>query len=130
MSILEDAPALDAIHSFKATVKDGQVFVTANPKSTLKDNKARPPKLSTDDEVAPGRGVVIVGGGQSGLDVAARLKHLDVPALIVEKQPRIGDQWRTRYAALCLHDPVCEWSFPYSHMRRCTNRGLSIPSST
>lgn len=52
--------------------------------------------------------VVIVGGGQSGLEVAARLKFLDIPALVVERQPRIGDNWRTRYAALCLHDPVCE----------------------
>ena len=52
--------------------------------------------------------VLIVGGGQSGLDVAARLKVLDVPTLVVEKNKRIGDQWRYRYQALCLHDPVCE----------------------
>lgn len=54
--------------------------------------------------------VLIVGGGQSGLDLAARLKHLGVSNLVVEKQSRIGDQWRNRYAALCLHDPVCEFS--------------------
>jgi hypothetical protein len=52
--------------------------------------------------------VVIIGGGQGGLEVAARLKMLDVPTLVLEKQPRIGDQWRKRYEALCLHDPVCE----------------------
>lgn len=52
--------------------------------------------------------VVIVGGGQSGLDVAARLKLIGVSALVVERQERIGDQWRGRYEALCLHDPVCE----------------------
>ncbi|KAI0935500.1 hypothetical protein AcV5_003911 [Taiwanofungus camphoratus] len=52
--------------------------------------------------------VIVVGGGQSGLDVAARLKFLDVPTLVVEKNNRIGDQWRGRYEALCLHDPVCE----------------------
>ena len=51
--------------------------------------------------------VVIVGGGQSGLDVGARLKFLDIPTLILEKNPRVGDQWRNRYQALCLHDPVC-----------------------
>jgi hypothetical protein len=55
--------------------------------------------------------VVIIGGGQSGLDIAARLKCLDVPALVVEKNPRIGDNWRNRYDALCLHDPVCEYAF-------------------
>ena len=52
--------------------------------------------------------VLIVGGGQSGLDLGARLKFLDVPTLIVEKHPRVGDQWRNRYQALCLHDPVCK----------------------
>ena len=53
--------------------------------------------------------VVIIGGGQSGLEIAARLKMLGVQALVIEKQPRIGDQWRTRYEALCLHDPVCKY---------------------
>jgi hypothetical protein len=52
--------------------------------------------------------VLIVGGGQSGLDLGARLKFLDIPTLIVEKYPRVGDQWRSRYQALCLHDPVCK----------------------
>lgn len=56
--------------------------------------------------------VVIVGGGQSGLELGARLKLLNVPTLILEKHPRVGDQWRNRYQALCLHDPVCESSFP------------------
>ena len=60
--------------------------------------------------------VVIVGGGQSGLEVAARLKFLDIPTLVVERHPRIGDNWRTRYAALCLHDTICEeLLFIYAH---------------
>jgi len=54
--------------------------------------------------------VVIVGGGHSGLDLAARLKCLDIPTLVVEKNSRIGDNWRNRYEALCLHDPVCEYT--------------------
>lgn len=55
--------------------------------------------------------VVIIGAGQSGLDVAARLKLLGVPALILDRNARIGDQWRGRYEALCLHDPVCAFRF-------------------
>ena len=51
---------------------------------------------------------IIIGGGQSGLEIAARLKALDVPSLVLEKNSRIGDSWRNRYEALCLHDPVCE----------------------
>ncbi|OBZ79359.1 putative indole-3-pyruvate monooxygenase YUCCA8 [Grifola frondosa] len=57
--------------------------------------------------------VLIIGGGQSGLDVAARLKNLNVPTLVVEKNARIGDQWRYRYQALCLHDPVWYDHMPY-----------------
>lgn len=52
--------------------------------------------------------VLIIGGGQAGLNLAARLKLLGTSALIVERHARIGDQWRNRYEALCLHDPVCE----------------------
>ena len=52
--------------------------------------------------------VLIIGGGQSGLDVAARLKSLDVSTLVVERNERIGDNWRNRYDALCLHDVVCK----------------------
>ncbi|KAI0041063.1 FAD/NAD(P)-binding domain-containing protein [Auriscalpium vulgare] len=57
--------------------------------------------------------VVIIGGGQAGLEVAARLKYLGVKALVVERQPRVGNQWRTRYEALCLHDPVWHDHMPY-----------------
>ncbi len=57
--------------------------------------------------------VLIVGGGQGGVALAARLKQLDVPALIVEKNPRIGDSWRNRYRSLVLHDPVWYDHLPY-----------------
>ncbi|KAG6914606.1 hypothetical protein DXG01_016362 [Tephrocybe rancida] len=58
--------------------------------------------------------VLIVGGGQSGLGVAARLKALDIPTLVVEKNQRIGDNWRNRYDALCLHDPLANWLENYA----------------
>ncbi len=56
---------------------------------------------------------LIVGGGQGGIALAARLKRLDVPALVVEKHPRAGDSWRARYKSLCLHDPVWYDHLPY-----------------
>ncbi|KAF8149353.1 FAD/NAD(P)-binding domain-containing protein [Crassisporium funariophilum] len=58
-------------------------------------------------------GAIIIGGGQSGLVLAARLKVLDIPTLIVERNPRVGDNWRNRYEALCLHDPVWYDHMPY-----------------
>ncbi|KXN87226.1 putative indole-3-pyruvate monooxygenase YUCCA8 [Leucoagaricus sp. SymC.cos] len=57
--------------------------------------------------------VLIIGGGQSGLDVAARLKSLGLKSLVIEKNERIGDNWRYRYDALCLHDPVWYDHLPY-----------------
>ncbi|KAJ7636748.1 FAD/NAD-P-binding domain-containing protein [Roridomyces roridus] len=47
--------------------------------------------------------VLIVGGGQTGLNVAARFKQMDIPTLIVEKNAQIGDNWRQRYPTLTLH---------------------------
>ncbi|KAK2071367.1 hypothetical protein P8C59_005796 [Phyllachora maydis] len=57
--------------------------------------------------------VLIVGAGQAGLTVHARLKMLNVPALIVEANDRIGDNWRKRYHQLVLHDPVWYDHLPY-----------------
>ena len=56
---------------------------------------------------------VIVGGGQGGIALGARLRQLDVPTIIVEKNPRPGDSWRQRYKSLCLHDPVWYDHLPY-----------------
>jgi putative flavoprotein involved in K+ transport len=56
---------------------------------------------------------LIVGGGQGGIGLAARLRQLDVPTLIVEKNARPGDSWRNRYKSLCLHDPVWYDHLPY-----------------
>ena len=55
--------------------------------------------------------VLVIGAGQCGLAIGARLRLLGVPCLLVDKYPRVGDQWRSRYASLTLHDPV--W---YDHM--------------
>ncbi|EIW81802.1 FAD/NAD(P)-binding domain-containing protein [Coniophora puteana RWD-64-598 SS2] len=40
--------------------------------------------------------VLIVGGGQCGLMVAARFRRMGIRALIIEKTPRVGDVWRDR----------------------------------
>ncbi|KAM6504081.1 hypothetical protein JOM56_001024 [Amanita muscaria] len=57
--------------------------------------------------------VLIIGGGHCGLETAARLKCLGIDALIVDKNERIGDNWRQRYEALCLHDQVWGDHMPY-----------------
>lgn len=57
--------------------------------------------------------VLIVGGGHAGLSIAARLIHLNVDTLIVDREARIGDNWRTRYHALTLHNQVQVNHLPY-----------------
>jgi putative flavoprotein involved in K+ transport len=57
--------------------------------------------------------VLVVGGGQGGIGLGARLKRIGVPALIVDRLPRPGDAWRRRYKSLCLHDPVWYDHLPY-----------------
>jgi len=59
--------------------------------------------------------VLVVGGGQAGLSIAARLRQLRVDALIVDRERRIGDNWRKRYHALTLHNQVQVNHLPYMH---------------
>ena len=57
--------------------------------------------------------VLVIGGGQGGIALGSRLRQLGVPALVIDKHPRPGDQWRNRYKSLCLHDPVWYDHLPY-----------------
>ena len=57
--------------------------------------------------------VLVIGGGQGGIALGARLRQLGVPAIVVDRHERPGDQWRKRYKSLCLHDPVWYDHLPY-----------------
>ena len=56
---------------------------------------------------------VVIGGGQGGIALGARLRQMGVPTLIIEKNDRAGDSWRNRYKSLCLHDPIWYDHLPY-----------------
>lgn len=70
-----------------------------------------------DEEAELGRTVepyvLVIGGGQGGIALGARLRQLGVPSIVVDKHDRPGDQWRHRYKSLCLHDPVWYDHLPY-----------------
>ena len=74
-------------------------------------------QLLADETASYGAGknpyVLVIGAGQGGLVIGARLRMLGVPCLLVDKHPRIGDQWRSRYSSLTLHDPVWYDHMPY-----------------
>ena len=68
-------------------------------------------KASAYDDREPA--VLVIGGAQAGLSIAARLNQLGVDTLVVEKWPRIGDSWRKRYHSLALHNSVHLNHLPY-----------------
>lgn len=57
--------------------------------------------------------VLIVGAGQGGLILAARLRQMGVDALVIERTARLGDVWRARYNNLTLHNETTANHFPY-----------------
>lgn len=63
--------------------------------------------------------VLIVGGGHAGISAAVELKRIGFYALVIDKEKRIGDNWRLRYNGLKLHNKT-----PVNHLRY-----LSFPST-
>ncbi|GFZ51133.1 hypothetical protein JCM24511_08891 [Saitozyma sp. JCM 24511] len=57
--------------------------------------------------------VLIVGGGHNGLALAAQLNSFGVRSLVIDRQKRVGDNWRLRYRSLSLHDPVYANHLPF-----------------
>jgi putative flavoprotein involved in K+ transport len=53
------------------------------------DNRRAATEYANRDPV-----VLVVGGGQAGLSAAACLTQLGVDTLIVDRENRVGDNWR------------------------------------
>ncbi|MBG6215242.1 MAG: NAD(P)/FAD-dependent oxidoreductase [Cryobacterium sp.] len=83
--------------------------ITKGRKSWLETKTAREASLGYDEQPY----CVIVGGGQGGIGLAARMRRLGVPTIVIEKNARPGDSWRNRYKSLHLHDPVWYDHMPY-----------------
>ena len=104
--------ALQELHSFKEMTGDLRPH---GGNSSLKGGaiegnwyeRRQRQKEFRDEEPA----ALIIGAGQSGLNLAARLQALGLSCLIIDKNERVGDNWRYRYRTLVTHDPV-----QYTHM--------------
>jgi putative flavoprotein involved in K+ transport len=57
--------------------------------------------------------VLVAGGGQAGLSIAATLGRLGVDTLVIDRHERVGDNWRKRYHSLALHNPTELNQLPY-----------------
>ena len=57
--------------------------------------------------------VLVVGGGQAGLSLAATLGRIGVDTLVIDRLERVGDCWRTRYHSLALHNSTEVNHLPY-----------------
>jgi putative flavoprotein involved in K+ transport len=86
-----------------------QQGVVMGRRSWLERRAAERAALGRDEQPT----CVIVGGGQNGIALAARLKRLGVPTLVLEQNARAGDSWRLRYRSLVLHDTVWYDHLPY-----------------
>lgn len=56
--------------------------------------------------------VLVVGGGHAGISAAVELKRLGLDTLVIDKEERVGDNWRLRYHGLKLHNKT-----PVNHLR-------------
>jgi cation diffusion facilitator CzcD-associated flavoprotein CzcO len=104
--------ALDEIKGFEEQVG------TLRPKGESYSRDFRGPnwlelRKSAAEYVERDPVVLVVGGGQAGLSIAARLRQLQVDTLIVDRGHRVGDNWRNRYHALTLHNQVHVNHLPY-----------------
>jgi putative flavoprotein involved in K+ transport len=55
---------------------------------------------------------IVIGGGQAGLATGFHLKQRNLPFVILDAHPRIGDAWRRRWESLRLFTPAANDSLP------------------
>jgi cation diffusion facilitator CzcD-associated flavoprotein CzcO len=103
---------LQELHGFEEKVGDRRPSGDEYAKNALgrswrEDREAKRGDADRDPEV------LVVGAGQAGLTIAARMGQIGIDALVVEKSPRVGDVWRGRYESLTLHNELTANHFPY-----------------
>lgn len=57
--------------------------------------------------------VLVVGAGQAGLAIGARLGRMGIDTLLIDRHERVGDVWRKRYHSLTLHNQTWVAHLPY-----------------
>jgi putative flavoprotein involved in K+ transport len=88
--------------------RDGKVYGVVQNRTQWRDGRQQESAFEGRDPA-----VLVLGAGHNGLAIAARLGALDVPTLVIDKEQRVGDTWRKRYASLALHSTVYGDHLPY-----------------
>jgi putative flavoprotein involved in K+ transport len=68
---------------------------------------------ATAGRPAPNPQVLVIGAGQAGLAIAARLRQFGLDTVIIDREQRVGDNWRNRYQSLLLHNQIWANHLPY-----------------
>ncbi|KAJ3773882.1 FAD/NAD-P-binding domain-containing protein [Lentinula raphanica] len=97
---------LDSLKGYEEDGASEDIYESRNPTwGEVRDTKWRNAEHEPE--------VLIIGAGQNGLQVAARLNQMRIPTLVVEKNDRVGDTWRRRYPTLALHTPKTHHTLLY-----------------
>jgi putative flavoprotein involved in K+ transport len=76
-------------------------------------DKVHGPAVVPQAKTAKRAEVLVVGAGHAGLTIAARLGALNVSTLVIDREKRVGDNWRNRYQSLILHNQTAANHLPY-----------------
>lgn len=98
--------ALDGIHGHVESIDHNRPLNSNNGWKSYDEMRKQELKDPKPD-------VIIVGAGHGGLSVAAHLKAFGLKPLIVDREKRVGDNWRHRYSSLSLHNPCYESDMAY-----------------
>ncbi|MDC3088527.1 NAD(P)/FAD-dependent oxidoreductase [Alphaproteobacteria bacterium] len=110
-----EVPRMFKAWSFLTALSDLNSF---NKKEDEYENTLEGPNwldVRTEDRLYKDRDpeVLVVGSGQAGLSIAARLKQQNIDTLVIDKNERVGDNWRNRYHSLKLHNQTHVNHLPY-----------------
>ena len=128
---IEDAPAPAAIHSFKTTISDGKILVTADEERVAKANMSRTPKVAANVDAglsSGAAGVVIVGGGSGTFHAILSLREVRRRRLRCRSCWSLGLNWCLQHG---YAGPITVVSKePHSPIDRSIQVSYALRSST
>ena len=116
--LYEDSEALGTLKAWNFLTVLSDLNSSFNKKEDQYENTLEGPNwldVRKEDRLYKDRDpeVLVVGSGQAGLSIAARLKQQNIDTLVIDKNERVGDNWRNRYHSLKLHNQTHVNHLPY-----------------